>query len=224
MRPTKTFIESTTQNQNADSEVSLFDTNMFSPTVQIRLSLLSLFFLEAVAGPLGQQLICDPLLNQIDFGFDCTCDTSFSWTSILTGEVNCTYAESVCLDGTPLCGVPSLRANFTLLGGSNFAQACFNLEQDILFENICISGKSDSSNPLSLSECNVHYGDEPCKSCTVCDSGREVSFDCTNVNVNSIAPNLVFIPGIKIDSCIGAGLVLNLVGEADSIAPFLPQP
>jgi hypothetical protein len=200
-----------------------FDMKFSLPTVHIRFSVQYLLFLSVNAGLLGQKLICDPLLNQIDFGFDCTCDTSYSLTSILTGEVNCTYADSVCLENTPLCGVPSLSANFTLFGGSNYAQACFNLDQDILFDNICISGKSDSSNPLTLSECNVHYGDEPCKSCTVCESGREVSFDCTNINVNSIAPKLLFIPGIKIDSCIGAGVILNLNGEADSIGPFIPQ-
>lgn len=214
----KIFLESFAQ-----KNPTTFDNMMCLRTAQIRLSLLSFFLIDASSSRLGQQLICNPLLNQIDFGFDCTCDTSYSLTSILTGEVNCTYADSVCLEDTPVCGVPSLRANFTLFGGFNHAQACFDLEQDLLFDNICISGKSDSSNPLRLSECNVHYGDEPCKSCTVCDSGREVTFDCSNINVNSIAPKLVFVPGIKIDTCIGAGLILDLYGKADSIVPFIPQ-
>lgn len=197
---------------------------MPSPFAQIRFIVLYFLFSGVHAGLLGRKLICDPLLNQIDFGFECTCDASFRLRSILTGEVNCTYADSVCLESTPICGVPSISASFTLLGGSNDAQACFNLDRDILFDSICVSGKSDSSNPLILSECKVRYDDEPCKSCTVCESGREVSFDCSNINVNSIAPNLKFIPGIKVDSCIGAGVILNLDGEADSIGPFIPQP
>jgi hypothetical protein len=181
-----------------------------------------LFLIVVNAGPLGQ-LICEPLINQIDSGFDCTCDSTFSLTSILSSEVNCTYFESICLENTPLCGVPSLQAEFTLLGGSNSAEACFDLEDDTIFKNICIAGTSNSTSPLRLSECNVFYGDEPCESCTVCESGREVTFDCSNININPIAPNLVFVPGIAVDTCIGAGLLLNLQGDTNSVAPFIPQ-
>lgn len=64
------------------------------------------------------------------------------------------------------------------------------------------------NNPLKLDTCtfNVTYGDEICNSCTICTSGRDITFDCSNINLNplNIGPK---IPGIEINQCIGLTLL-----------------
>jgi hypothetical protein len=176
------------------------------------------------AGTLGKRFVCDPLLKQIEQGFDCDCDTKVSRVSIVKLALNCTYPDKICLEDSSLCGTPTLNAAFSLRSGSNTGKACFELDNDKLFKDICISGKSDTKSPLKLSECTVSYGTERCQSCTVCESGREVTFDCSNVNVNPVFSKVVFVPGLKIDRCIGAGLLLSPNGAANSVGPFVPQP
>lgn len=178
---------------------------------------------KADAGTLGKRLVCDPLLRQIEQEFDCLCDAGIGSSTIANLKVNCTYSESLCLENELLCGTPTLSAQFNLRGESNKAEACFELENDKLFKNICINGKSDNRTPLKLNECSVHYGDELCNSCTVCESGKEVTFDCSNININPLMSNLLFVPGLKVDRCFGPGLLLSPSGDSYSVGPFIPQ-
>jgi hypothetical protein len=174
--------------------------------------------LNQLLGPVTQTA-CDTTQESlgIDDTIDCTCDVSLRGIfQGFDGSMTCTLAEERCLIPPSLyCATGELGID---IGGGLFSNtdiesnidACFQVDSGLpggllSIEDICFSFVPDG---LSLESCTASIGSTQCTNCTICESGVDFKFDCTNV---------VLIPGIlgsppllrapKIDTCLGLSLI-----------------
>jgi hypothetical protein len=144
----------------------------------------------------------------------CTCDGQLMGGKI-TAQLDCKLTTPICLNGTKLCGQTEVSADFGagIRGGTGLsasAKACltvtsgFPLQIISLPGPICVTGVPGPG--FKLKSCSVDIGTTPCQSCTVCNSGVDIKFNCTNVNLYT--GNLpLSVPGPNVQTCVGLSLI-----------------
>jgi hypothetical protein len=71
------------------------------------------------------------------------------------------------------------------------------------FDTFCVTGVPGPG--FKLKSCSVKIGTTQCESCTVCSSGVDIKFNCTNVDVGGAVPG--FVPGPDVQTCVGLSLI-----------------
>ena len=144
----------------------------------------------------------------------CTCVGQLA-SGKITAQLDCKLKNDICLNGTKFCGQTEVSADFGagIRGGTGLsasAKACFNVTSGFppqvisLPGAICITAVPGPG--LKLKSCSVDIGTTPCESCTVCSSGVDIKFNCTNVDVGgSFVP--FFVPGPNVQTCVGLSLI-----------------
>jgi hypothetical protein len=143
----------------------------------------------------------------------CLCDLTFAGLfQGFDGELQCSSTTPRCLVGNLYCATGNIDVGvqgglFTGSAIDSNATACFNVKSGLpsgvlSVDDICLSFKAKG---LKLTNCTAVLGAQQCKSCTICASGVDFKFDCSNVD---LAPGPLFVvPGPKLDNCFGLSLV-----------------
>jgi hypothetical protein len=158
----------------------------------------------------GENLECDCRLfingrGGFDIGFD----------------VACQFQQIFCLFGTPgdgLCGVPDFFGTYSLRKEST-SSACYDDYGSTTFtgvQDICVRATHDVRDFTKISQCSMFYGLEECRACNVCESGRDITFDCANINFGTEA---IPVNGPTQNSCVGLGQITSL-GRPNRLSYF----
>jgi hypothetical protein len=151
---------------------------------------------------------------------DCECDFVFNGDRGFGVDIKCAYTQEFCLvDRESFCGTPYFEGTYGLKGPS-YSTACFNFTgtSENYVSDLCITGKHSVKNPTKFAECEVTYGEEVCDICEICGNGRQVRFDCSNIEFDDGLESTT-IDG-PVVGCVGIGLVPSLRGEKGAIEPF----
>lgn len=158
----------------------------------------------------GRELgpFCDTVIERIldlvpaeilpDFEFECGCSINFRKRYI---DFDCELIDPFCVgkDDMELCIAGHAQANLTFAEEVALeVDLCADIEAsvslpelpievpDITLPETCVALKTCEGQGLrglmSFCECSVMMGDEECTSCTVCEDGKSVSLDCTEIN------------------------------------------
>ena len=132
-------------------------------------------------------------------------------------SISCKYTTAVCHDGAAnedrMCGKPQIAVS--MVDGRVFsATSCVSeyyhgllpLQDTCVFVDACRD--SDES---TFCGCTASYGSQICGQCQVCESGRAITVDCSNVNPEAITR-----------ACTAVDLDLDLVHGAGAVAGFAP--
>ena len=161
------------------------------------------------------QGVCDTTQSELglDDSLDCTCNAvSLGLFQGVDGTISCTLPEPRCLLPPSLyCAEGAIDI---AIGGGLFSQtaieadinACFQVDSGLpggiaSIDDICFNFVPDG---LRLESCTASIGAVECQDCTICDSGVDFTFDCSNVD---ILPGTFSLPGPKITTCIGLSLI-----------------
>jgi hypothetical protein len=181
-------------------------------------------------------------LFKIDAMVDCNCTANLSLLRGSAISVACGVGESVCLVNDPVprfCGTSNLNATYNLRKGIMKASACLDLDLESMLPadfrqdfngaldipQFCVQAFPKDNTRLRFDRCVLSIGDNECSSCQICKSGFDMSFDCSNIDLNpfkAVLPNLKIL-GPKVNStCVALGLVLgNLtIMKENSLLPF----
>ena len=143
-----------------------------------------------------------------------SCDCAGTVESSLS--ISCKYATSVCHDdahGVRTCGKPQIAVS--MVNGRIFsATSCVSeyfrgllpLEDTCVFVDAC---RDDSE--TTFCDCTASYGGTICGECRVCDGGRALTVDCSNVNPEAVTR-----------TCAAVDLDLDLSRGAGAVAGFAP--
>lgn len=149
---------------------------------------------------------------------DCECDLSYQGIFRgFTGGVDCVTTKDQCLQ-PPGEFCASGNITFDLAAGlfietglkSNIT-ACFDVDEET--SPIPVPGgigaicAKFSTAGLALDKCSITIGTESCGNCTVCQSGTDFKFDCSNIDLEKNSA-IVTIPGPKTETCIGLSAVV----------------
>ena len=115
------------------------------------------------------------------------------------------------------CGLATVDTEFTQ-DGFETLELCFEVESylppdapvndDLLY--ICIDAVPAQRGFLEFERCNIKINDRSCNSCTMCEGNRDLTFDCTNIDINPIRGG-DFIPGPNSTACFGFGFLLGTI-------------
>jgi hypothetical protein len=184
------------------------------PTVTVQ-AFFGGFFINLLFRPLIQGA-CDDVQDALGLGavFDCRCDASYKGLfqgisgmvgCALTGPARCLvppnlYCATGDVDATVKAslfsnaGVTSdVTASFKVLSGLPQNVTSFDINFNFM------------SNGLKFSDCDVAILNTTCNDCTICASGLDFKFNCSNVDLLPNSP-LPSVPGPVVD-CIGLSLV-----------------
>jgi hypothetical protein len=153
---------------------------------------------------------------------NCDCSGSFTISKGIAIDMFCTLSEAVCLNPISqlFCGSTNIEANYRRKSQQLKTTACIELETGLPIElngkqpqipELCLSAQStilSQSNLYNIQSCSIKIDSSKCQSCTICESGKDVKFNCENVNLNNVI-NDVVIPGPVVDTCIGIGFIFN---------------
>ena len=170
--------------------------------------------LNAVLQPFVQG-VCETTQTELglDGTVDCTCDaTSRGLFQGIDGTVSCTLPEPRCLLPPSLyCADGEIDIS---VAGGLFTQtaieadinACFQVDSGLpggvaSIDDICFNFVPSG---LQLDSCTATIGSVDCQSCTICESGVDFTFDCSNID---ILPGAFRLPGPKITTCLGLSLI-----------------
>jgi hypothetical protein len=162
------------------------------------------------------QNICDAGLTAlgIDGTLDCSCVLEFKGLfQGFDGMAGCTLDEPRCLVPPSLyCATGSIDIGveggfFTGTELTSDISACFEVQSGLpggilSLDNICFTFIPDG---LRLASCTVAIGEVECESCSICDSGIDFKFDCSNIDL--LPSPLLKVPGPKFESCLGLSLI-----------------
>jgi hypothetical protein len=181
------------------------------------------------------QLIQDSFVSHSGTNVDpVTCNCMGSLHGTLT--ISCDYSESVCTDTTSTiaqkssttatksstevedattktCGKPQLGV--TMVRGLVFsATTCISEYRRGLAEvpDTCVFVNACEDVPGTFCECTASHGGSICQTCEVCEGGKAISIDCTNINLDAIS-----------STCEPIDLDLDVSHGAGSIAGFVPN-
>ena len=157
---------------------------------------------------------CEAVQDALNLTYtNCECAVSFGGLFRgSTGNVECVNTNRRCLQ-PPDEFCASGNVNFLLTAGifvktvikSNIT-ACYNVDEATL--PIPVSGDVGtvcaefSTAGFALDQCSITIGTESCATCTVCPSGADFKFDCSNIDLEKNA-SLGTVPGPQTETCIG---------------------
>lgn len=170
--------------------------------------------LNAILKPLVQG-VCETTQTELglDDTLDCTCNAvSRGLFQGVDGNITCVLPEPRCLLPPNLyCADGEIDIT---VGGGLFTQTaieaditgCFQVDSGLpggiaSIDDICFNFVP---NGLRLDSCTASIGETECQECTICESGIDFTFDCSNVD---ILPGAFRLPGPKISTCIGLSLI-----------------
>lgn len=167
----------------------------------------------------------------------CTCDFGVSLKSGIGLNAECIFPEPIDIENDanlPLRGTPSFSGDYS-------ARGIRESMVGFAFEDI-IGYTIDAPFPLSdvvvdinmgtmlidlthgkrfkIEECQATYNNEACKSCTPCENGYSIKFDCSNVSLYNSPFGAIFFPFFT--DCVGAGAPQSVNGPANSVQAFVP--
>jgi hypothetical protein len=149
----------------------------------------------------------------LDGTLDCTCNAqSLGLFRGVDGNITCTLPEPrcfvppslYCADGT--IDVSVSGGIFTQTAIETDITGCFQVDSGFpggiaSIDDICFNFVP---NGLSLETCTASVGGAECQNCTICDSGIDFTFDCSNID---ILPGVLRLPGPKVTTCLGLSLI-----------------
>ena len=170
--------------------------------------------LNAFLQPVTQG-VCETTQTELglDGTLDCTCNTTFlGLFKGIDGSIRCTLPEPRCLLPPSLyCADGNIDIS---VSGGLFTQTaieaditgCFQVDSGLpggiaSIDDICFSFVPSG---LQLESCTASIGGTECESCTICESGIDFTFDCSNID---ILPGALRLPGPKITTCLGLSLI-----------------
>jgi hypothetical protein len=173
--------------------------------------------------------IQDIFFNNSLSALECECEASFTLVDGIEVGVLCGNAKEVCLLQNSFCGTSTFSVDYGIRTGLGSGEACLKFDtltpglppalvNLINIPELCIKGTADRG--LRFGSCSVTVGGTECQECTVCSSGLDVTFDCSNVNLNPIGSGALKIPGPKVTQCLGIGLVPGLGARESSVRAF----
>jgi hypothetical protein len=149
--------------------------------------------------------------NDVIDSIKCGCGTDG-----LSMVVGCNILEPVCvdIDTETFCGTPTYRGKFRelIIGTAKLeSTACVAITgtgQAASMSKLCVTAVTSFT---KLKTCEIFAvrkdkSIEACNSCTPCDGGLSVTFDCTNLDLDESADDELFIPDLA-GECVGSGLM-----------------
>jgi hypothetical protein len=175
---------------------------------------------------IGSEQVCTQVLERISRGNEtnatkCTCDGQFTVATGLEVSIACKLNSTVCLGQDVLCGQPSFNGVVSPTGIKDTV-ACIHFKKDPLvavdMPDLCVSGQGagiGKGTTARFESCTATLGTAACN-CTICDSGRDFTFDCSTAFEIPTPTNFIpSLPGPKIDKCIGLGLIPHILDNED---------
>ena len=152
---------------------------------------------------------------------NCDCSASFSITNGMVVNAFCALTEAICLDPTDriFCGTTNLEADYRRRTNKLKTTACLEIDTGLRIEidgerpkipEICLSAQSTvlaQRNIFRIDTCTIRIASQKCQSCTICDTGKDVKFDCSNIQLDTLVGN--GIPGPVLDTCVGIGFIFH---------------
>jgi hypothetical protein len=153
------------------------------------------------------------------------CDCAGTVASALS--ISCKYTTAVCNDGAAndrICGKPQIAVS--MVDGRVFsATSCVSeyyrgvlpLQDTCVFVDAC-----HDSDENTFCDCTASYGGQICGQCEVCESGRAITVNCSNVNPEAITRECAAVD-LDLDLTHGAGLVAGFAPVWDGFCSELEK-
>ena len=157
----------------------------------------------------------------IDY-INCDCSASFTRTNGMVVNAFCALNEAICLDPTEriFCGTTNIEADFQRKTNKLKTTACLETDTGLSIEidgqspqipEICLSAQSTvlaQRSVFRIDTCTIRIASRKCQSCTICDSGKDLKFDCSNIQLDTLIGNTA-IPGPVLNTCVGIGFIFS---------------
>jgi hypothetical protein len=172
---------------------------------------------------LGSAQVCSQVLDLMSPLDETTCDCEgdFSIVDGLSVDVACQSTKTVCIADN-YCGAHFIYATITPKGVED-SKACLKLNlTDSEVPDLCVTAKGagfGKNTTLKMESCGVTFGETAC-TCTVCESGRDFTFDCSAIEIDTPSVLLPSFTGPKTEKCIGLGLLPDIGGDGGDFRPF----
>jgi hypothetical protein len=153
---------------------------------------------------------------------NCDCSATFNRVNGMVVNAFCALTEAICLDPTEkiFCGTTNIEAVFRRKTNQLGTTACLEIDTGLSIEidgeqpqipEICLTAQSTvlaQRSVFRIDTCTLRIASRRCQSCTICDSGKDVKFDCSNIQLNSLFGDEP-IPGPVLDTCVGIGFIFD---------------
>lgn len=157
----------------------------------------------------------------IDY-INCDCSASFSRVNGMAVNAFCALTEAICLDPIEriFCGTTNIEADYRRKTNKLQTTACLEIDTGLSIEidgekpeipEICLSAQSTvlaQRNVFRIDTCTIRIASRKCQSCTICETGKDVKFDCSNIQLDTLLGNNA-IPGPVLDTCVGIGFIFS---------------
>ena len=161
----------------------------------------------------------EPLTEYVN----CDCSAAFNTVNGMVVNTFCALTEAVCLDPTEkvFCGTTNIEADYRRRTNKLKTTACLEIDTGLTIEidgqppqipEICLAAQSTvlaQRNIFRIDTCTIRIASQKCQSCTICETGTDVKFDCSNIQLNSVFGNDAVIPGPAVDTCVGIGFIFR---------------
>jgi hypothetical protein len=184
----------------------------------------------------NSQCTCDVANRQVQF--NCVYAAPFCLASLCAnpgyqgtiglGGGGVTTEFSACLSNINFNGGTSFDRPFCVRippgqggGGGGGGGDLLSLIRTIL-EAIGLGGGSGGveANGLSNTKCDITIGEEKCNSCSRCDDGKGITYDCENIKVGCSTGE---DESTGEDKCESFDIIDGFGGGGQSVAPFIPK-
>lgn len=153
---------------------------------------------------------------------NCDCTASFNRANGMVVHAFCALTEAICLDPTEkiFCGTTNIEADFRRKTNKLGTTACLEIDTGLSIEidgeqpqipEICLTAQSTvlaQRSVFRIDTCTIRIASRRCQSCTICDTGKDLKFDCSNIQLNPLFGNEA-IPGPVLDTCVGIGFIFS---------------
>ena len=157
----------------------------------------------------------------IDF-INCDCSASFSAVNGMSVNAFCALNEAICLDPVEqkFCGTSNIEGDYRRRSNKLRTTACLEIDTGLTIEingeppripELCLTAQSTvlaQRNIFRIDSCSIRIASQRCQSCTICDTGKDVKFDCGNIQLNAPLGSGT-IPGPVLETCVGIGFIFS---------------